>query len=373
MSCTNCFNGCTEITSDKCVKYTGANIPALGIQNGDTLQFVEQTFAQFLINTLDGSGIKPNVSLAEVCTIFSNNIPVCVNCTGPTLNDLLQALIATACDLDSLITTVTQGLENLEGTYTTECLTVEETTFSNTHNVLQAVISKLCTLQSDFDDLVLTLPATYVALNGPNGIEDIIAAALVDAGLVGPVTKQYTKMIPYVAYPWFAPSLSGLFDSDGRGLDTGEYQYVYLCNGNTAPDLRGVVLAGVTDGTMLGGTMPANVNPSSSPFNPAYARGTKFGQNSVSLGIDQMPKHSHIAESVDAGHTHGLNGDLMGISLTATSLKLKTGEDFSVRTQNTSASSQADITTTLTETGNNLPHTNTQPTIGCYYIMYIPA
>lgn len=32
MSCTNCFNGCTEITSDKCVRYTGTNIPELGIQ-----------------------------------------------------------------------------------------------------------------------------------------------------------------------------------------------------------------------------------------------------------------------------------------------------------------------------------------------------
>jgi hypothetical protein len=51
MSCTNCFNGCSEITSDKCVKYTGADIPALGIQNGDTLEFVEQTLAQFLIST----------------------------------------------------------------------------------------------------------------------------------------------------------------------------------------------------------------------------------------------------------------------------------------------------------------------------------
>ena len=42
MSCSNCFNGCAEITSDKCVKYTGADIPALGISYGDTLLHVEE-------------------------------------------------------------------------------------------------------------------------------------------------------------------------------------------------------------------------------------------------------------------------------------------------------------------------------------------
>ena len=106
MSCTNCFNGCSEIVSDKCVKYTGVAIPALGIQTGDTLEFVEQTLASFLITTLDGTGIKPIIDLQGVCSLFTNNIPVCVSCTGPTLNDLLQALIVTACDLESLIINV---------------------------------------------------------------------------------------------------------------------------------------------------------------------------------------------------------------------------------------------------------------------------
>jgi hypothetical protein len=41
MPCSNCYNGCTEIVSDKCVKYTGLDVPALGIQNGDSLNFIE--------------------------------------------------------------------------------------------------------------------------------------------------------------------------------------------------------------------------------------------------------------------------------------------------------------------------------------------
>ena len=40
MSCSNCppdacYNGCVNVISDDCVRYTGADIPALGIQTND--------------------------------------------------------------------------------------------------------------------------------------------------------------------------------------------------------------------------------------------------------------------------------------------------------------------------------------------------
>jgi hypothetical protein len=40
MSCNNCYNGCTETTSDQCVKYTGIDIPELNIVKGDALNVV---------------------------------------------------------------------------------------------------------------------------------------------------------------------------------------------------------------------------------------------------------------------------------------------------------------------------------------------
>ncbi|BCU97892.1 MAG: hypothetical protein CM15mV19_1420 [uncultured marine virus] len=46
-NCSNCYNGCTEITSDKCVKYTGVDVPILGIKNGDSLSYVEQALITF--------------------------------------------------------------------------------------------------------------------------------------------------------------------------------------------------------------------------------------------------------------------------------------------------------------------------------------
>jgi microcystin-dependent protein len=47
MSCKNCFNGCVTTVSDKCVMYTGASYPALGIETGDSL-------LMFLTNGIDG-------------------------------------------------------------------------------------------------------------------------------------------------------------------------------------------------------------------------------------------------------------------------------------------------------------------------------
>lgn len=371
MSCSNCFNGCTEITSDKCVKYTGANIPALGIQNGDTLEFVEQALAQFLISALDGSGIKPPIDPSIICNAVRVNLPTCGDFT---ITDLISGLIKSVCDLKDLITNVSNNLGILEGPYDEGCLTVVETTFSNTHNVLQAVISQLCTLQDDFNLLVDELPLTYVKIAD---LTNLVVAILENEGLIGPATKQYTKMVPYTVVPWFAPAsyVTGKFD--GFGVGTGEYENIYLCNGlNGTPDMRGRVPAGLTNGGMLGLTMDPEVAPSiANPLIPTYALNTKYGDNFVTLEKPQMPQHSHIATSVDAGHTHGLNGDLMDYNVPSSiNVRLGTQDAFvQIITRNTSEASQADITTTLENEGENQPHTNTQPTIGCYYIMYIPA
>ena len=65
--CSNCYNGCTEIVSDKCVRYTGIDVPILGIQTGDSLSFVEQCIITFLTSTLDGTGIKLTIYPEIIC------------------------------------------------------------------------------------------------------------------------------------------------------------------------------------------------------------------------------------------------------------------------------------------------------------------
>jgi microcystin-dependent protein len=375
MSCTNCFNGCSEITSDKCVKYTGADIPALGIQNGDTLQFVEQALAQFLISALDGSGIKPPIDPSIICNAVSINLPTCGEFT---IVDLISGLIKSVCDLqeqiDLIIVDVAEinaALAILNAPYTVPPCIDGEVDNESTHSVLQTLLNNFCAL-------VISLPETYVALNGPGGIQDIITQALEDAGLVGPVTKQYTKMVPFVAYPWFAPLsyVTGKFDINGAGLAGLEFENVYFCNGNfpNVPDLRGRVLAGVTTG-MGGGAMDVEVNPSTvgNPNYQATPSFTKTGVNFVTLTVPQIASHSHIATSEVSPNPHdhiiGFKQDPRGWGGGDPELQKLTTID------NTKLTSQVDltVTTTLTSTGQNEAHTNTQPTIGCYYIMYIPV
>ena len=94
MSCTNCFNGCAETISDQCVKYTGIDVPALGISNGDNLLTVENAITNFLVPAINGTGIKPIIDPNIICNIVKLYLPPCTTCTGFTLNEILTAIVA---------------------------------------------------------------------------------------------------------------------------------------------------------------------------------------------------------------------------------------------------------------------------------------
>ena len=53
MSCGGCFTGCVDVTSDQCIKYTGEDVPLLGISNGDTLLSVIDAITSFLSRKSD--------------------------------------------------------------------------------------------------------------------------------------------------------------------------------------------------------------------------------------------------------------------------------------------------------------------------------
>ena len=76
MSCQNCYNGCSEIIPDRCIRYTGDNIPSLGIETGDSLSKIELSLSTFLISTLNGTGIHPTIDPDIICAlvggIFTN-------------------------------------------------------------------------------------------------------------------------------------------------------------------------------------------------------------------------------------------------------------------------------------------------------------
>lgn len=372
MSCSNCFNGCAEITSDKCVKYTGTDIPALGISYGDTLLHVEQQLANFIISTLDGTGIVIDVPQSVICDLIKKHLPTCPSYQ---LDELIITLIKAICDLQTQVTAIKADITALNADYTIGCLT-GVTASSDTHQIVQAIITKLCSLDTGLTALILNVNTNYVKIAD---INSYIAAYLATQT---PANKAYTKMVPYVAMPYFGqlsnyPATGDALSLTGAGI--GYWEKIYLCNGlNFTPDLRGRSTVGTTDGTMGGPAMDTNVNPSN-PLNPSYSLGTKQGTNFVTLTTAQIPAHNHSAANSATGITDSITG-------TSSQSEAPNGSPVYPTFNSTQGLGTAftnpsglsvDLTDpththTISNTGGGEPHSNNQPMMGAYYIMYIP-
>lgn len=369
MSCSNCFNGCSEIVSDQCVRYTGIDVPALNIQNGDTLSSVEQNLIQFLQSALDGTGIVMDIDPSIICTIVNNFLPVSGDLT---LVDFTKALIQAVCDVKDQLDVLAGNVADIEAPYTTGCLTVSGGS-SVTHQVVQAIITKLCTVEADLAALAIDLDTNYVKLS------DLCSLVIgcIENSNPGGGTKHYLKMVPYTVVEYYG-TLTGNFGTSGEGL--GDWEKIYLCNGlNGTPDKRGRVGVGAIVG-VPGGTLASAVNPVSSSFNPNYALfDTAYGSNSVILNTSQIPSHTHAASAssvvTDPTHTHSFeatNNNNGGPRPNG----FATNHSGGVSSYTTGAASTG-ITVatnvTIDPTGGNGAHANNQPALACYYIMYIPS
>jgi len=366
-TCSNCYNGCTEIVSDRCIKYTGIDVPVLGIQTGDSLSFVEQALITFLTATINGTGIKPIIDNTILCTIIKQYLPTCGDIT---LNDILSAVIKATCNLQQQILIVSQNLEELNADYTIGCLT-GVTPSSNTHDIVQAVITKLCLVNSNLGALALELQNQYSS-NGvelDNYISNYLATHSSSVNLVS------NRMVPFSVVPYFGP-LSN-FSSTGVGL--GDWDRIFLCNGlNGTPDTRGRVLVGVT-AVPGGGAYPSQTDPALG--NPNYTLNVPLGANGVALSIGQMPQHAHpnttaVTIISPNPHTHAISPQVPFVSGKVTPTGTgSTGSTTPVNTTLTSADVNLTAATTVTvaDQGAGQSHPNFQPGLGCYYIMYIPA
>lgn len=377
MSCSNCYNGCAETISDQCIRYTGIDVPILGIKTGDSLSYIEQALIEFLTSTLNGKGIKLDINPQIICELINKNL---IECEDLTLPNVIQALIKAICELDTRLTVVENDFAALEGAYDVDCL-IGVTSTSGTHDILQAVIDKLCGLEIELDALALDVDTNYVKLADLNSL---IAAYLAS---VGTSTKFYNRMVPFTVVEFYGDP-TGKFDVTGAGL--GDWEKIYLCNGNNGtPDKRGRVPVGATVG-MGGGPLNPAVDPAVSG-NPAYPLLGTAGANTIVLSATEIPAHSHSAANVvtDPGHNHLLVGSVASgefgpnpTNTTHIDFRHDLEDNLSYRMTGSSnlptlGLSETKITgisvgTTIGSTGGGLAHTNYQPGLGCYYIMYIP-
>ncbi len=378
--CSDCYNGCVNIVTDKCVKYTGVDVAVLGIQTGDSLSFVEQALITFLTSVLDGTGIKLDIDEEIICDLVGEYLDDCGDLTAV---DLFKALIQAACNLQEQVTTLDGRVDVIEADYTVNCLEEVEAG-DGTHAILQAVITKLCETDTALAALALDLDTNYVKLADLNSL---IQAYLDEQEITD---KAYAKMIPYVAYPYHGatsnyPATGDSFDVNGVGSNY--WEDVYLCNGYSGltPDYRGRVGVGAIVG-MVGGPLDVEVDPAVNPtFNPNYAVNDKTGENYITLTEDQMPEHTHTNTVNEEDHTHLLvkletsDAVLTADNYIARERNQTSDLDYRLRSSVVepdialSGPAKTNLTVTIDNTGGDDAHNNKQPAIASYFIMYVPS
>jgi len=335
---------------------------------------VEQQLITFLSSTLNGSGIKIALQPSVYCEIVTKYLPCC---TDITLIDVLKALVQAACDLQVQVTALAADMATLNADYDVNCLS-GVTNSSDTHDVVQAVITKLCSVSSDLTALSLNVASNYVAVADINTYIATYLASIPSAN------KAYNNMVPFVAVEYYGPLANYPNPGDAlsiTGQGTGFWEKVYLCNGlNSTPDKRGRVAVGAISG-VGGGPLSSDVNPATSPFNPNYGNGTLAGSNAVALTASQIPAHTHVLSIVDPGHVHPIGKFYSryinyGTENSTPVLQKEPGANSSLITpvvDNSATTATTGITgTALTNVGGGGAHANNQPAIGCYYIMYKP-
>jgi len=370
--CNNCYNGCPDIKSDQCIRYTGIDIPILGIESGDSLSYVEQTLIQYLLSTLDGTGIKPDIDPAQLGTLVTSFL---LECKDVSIVDLSIALAKAIVSLETDIDGLTSTVNSINASFTVSCLS-DVTAESHIHEVVQSIINSLCTLKTNLENLAHDVDVNYVKLDE--------LSSLIDEHIGTGSTLIKDKMVPYVAVEYYGP-LSN-FDISGAG--TGNWIDIYLCNGNhNTPDKRGRIPVGATTG-MGGGTFDTTTDPAVAG-NPTYVLLSKGGSNNITLSGSQLPSHTHLAsvKVTEDGHYHySFNtSTLNGTNLSASNFPLKgfsTGGNMGyeiVADNATPTIGKTNSTVTGVKVavdnstvGENKSHSNIPPVLACYYIIYIP-
>jgi len=367
MNCSNCFNGCVTITSDQCVKYTGIDVDELQITNGESYSSMEEKIIIKILEIMAGYGIVPTLSPTNSCDEIKNLIP---DIQVATLNEYLYAIIQVVCQNVTKIEDLQDFETALNSAYTIGCITgVTGTDLSDTHKVLQAVISNFCTHITNYDAFKLDVQTNYATKTFVN---DAITAAV---GPIPSLNVVSNKMVPFTAIEYYGPLTN--FDAAGVGLDlTGsgglDWRKIYLCNGaHGTPDKRGRIGVGVTTVPGGGAFNPA-VDPGN-PDNPNYTLTNPFGANVVTLTALQVPSHTHTATSTvtDPGHTHSYNDKVFEQKADFdTNEKVWRGvtQPVNVSTSTTGIT----VATTISNSGGGGSHSNIPPVLPAYYIMFIP-
>lgn len=205
-NCDNCYQGCAETISDKCVKYTGIDIPQLGIVKGDSLAVVEQKIFNHL---RVGTGIVIDLSGISICSIMQDYLPASQDYppgseNAPTefvLNDVLAALIQYACLLQGQIGL--QGQRIADNNLSAIAL-VNEERFArvNEFEAVAGIITTIsATFTTDIQNAVALITSESIARANANeataSVIDTISASItaLDLDVDARITEERTAAV----------------------------------------------------------------------------------------------------------------------------------------------------------------------------------
>jgi hypothetical protein len=358
MGCnSNCFINCADgTTSDQCVQYTGPDIPALGICQGDQLSTVEQAILTNLQAALEGTGITPDQVTLENCAWLQTQFVG----ENQNLSTLLQLLIDSSCSLKGMIDIINAQLVTQAISFNTLCL--QGLPLNPTINdILQAAINIICTINTT----VAAIPATYVKASDINTIVQQQITIYLANSQSGNI--EYFQYLPIGGILPYHGALSN-FDNTGKGLAAFGLTNMFLCNGlNGTPDYRGLALVGAIR-NVPGAALNPLIDPAN-PDNPNWAIDDILGENKHLLTITEIPAHTHTLN--DPGHTHPL------IFKNAVPLPASGGSTVvpslgSNSITPISLAAGAGISTTgitLQSSGGSQKHNNIQPSIATFFII----
>lgn len=302
--CTNSYkNKCLTPISSDCVTYVGDPIPELNICTGDTLTEVQAIILDELLNLLQTGDNLQITNLVSTCEIYTNEMQGKEN----KLNVILQALVNIICDLNTRLVSIEDEPVTV---YDTKCLISPGTT---TETIVQSLINKVCSIDSVITEITNQLNnsgdinTTIVNTSG-----NLIKSAISTCGDWGLVKKGsgantsveiFGLVPPYCPIPCMAPL--NMFDSTGKGLP-GTYMCNYfICNGNNStPDLRGYIIGGAHNlpGIVANKALDAIVDDSTFVTNV----GTKEGSYKYKIKQTDIPSHTHTFSVDPAQHSHKL-------------------------------------------------------------------
>jgi hypothetical protein len=341
-NCVDCFQNCADRhTTDRCVEYTGEDIPLLGICKGDTLFEVEVIIIEKLLTLTDGTGI-----LLSDLTIDCDFLEDILDGEDQNLANIIQMLVTASCTLRELIQDIQDEIDE-PFVVDAPCLTLPSDPTRD--DILAATANKLCLVSTD----VAAIKADYVKASE---LCTAVAACVADN------PQENTKMPKYVALPYLGPLT--VFDSTGAGLAAFGYDKVYICNvKNGTQDMRGRDSVGANI-NVVGPALDAAVDPAT-PANAGYsfAQNTKKGTYTDTLSVIQIPAHTHVVN--DPGHVHPVDiGSFMRPCGSSCTPVIEPGTGISTDSAVTGI--------TLGSTGGSQPHNTTQPSFGVVWIVYIP-